>query len=138
MNETNWPDQVVSLLLDTVRERESIWNTKSKHYKNRNMKNAHYQEILQAIKVELPNVDLPNIKDEPSTPNTVEFKKRFLTKDHKIKQSVHENLKSFPWLCGKYSTARPTYEMNYRHMYLEVDESKTEDLLKQEIDDKFE
>ena len=28
--------------------------------------------------------------------------------------------------------------MNYRHTYLEVDESKTEDVLKQEIDDKFE
>ncbi|XP_046844156.1 uncharacterized protein LOC124438181 [Xenia sp. Carnegie-2017] len=76
--------------------------------------------------------------DEPSTPNTVEFKERFLKKDHKIKESVHENLKSFPWLCGKYGTARPTDEMNYRHMYLEVDESKTENVLKQEIDDKFE
>ncbi|XP_046844905.1 uncharacterized protein LOC124438750 [Xenia sp. Carnegie-2017] len=75
--------------------------------------------------------------DEPSTPNTVEFKERFLTKDHKIKDSVHENLKSFPWLCGKYGTARPTDELNYRHMYLEVDESKTEDVLKQEIDFKF-
>ena len=63
-NNTNWPDQVVSLLLDTVREREKIWNTKSERYKNRNMKNAHYQEILQAIKVELPNVDLPSIKGE--------------------------------------------------------------------------
>ncbi|XP_046844542.1 uncharacterized protein LOC124438449 isoform X2 [Xenia sp. Carnegie-2017] len=79
----------------------------------------------------------PSKTDEPSTPNTVEFKKRFLTKDHKIKNSVHENLKSFPWLCGKYGIARPTDELNYRHMYLEVDESKTEDVLKQEIDNKF-
>ncbi|XP_046843775.1 probable serine/threonine-protein kinase ireA isoform X2 [Xenia sp. Carnegie-2017] len=79
----------------------------------------------------------PSKTDEPSTPNTVEFKKRFLTKDHKIKDSVHENLKNFLWLCGKYGTARPNDKMNYRHMYLEVDESKTEDVVKQEIDDKF-
>ncbi|XP_046862178.1 serine/threonine-protein kinase/endoribonuclease ire-1-like isoform X2 [Xenia sp. Carnegie-2017] len=95
-------------------------------------------KVEEKRKINLLSAESTSKFDELSTPNTVEFKERFLTKDHKIKDSVHENLKSFPWLCGKYGTSRPTDEMNYRHMYLEVDESKTEDVLKQEIDDKFE
>lgn len=58
----NWPDHVVSLLLEAVRKRESIWNTKSEEYKNRNIKKAQYEQVLQIIKDELPNVDLVSLK----------------------------------------------------------------------------
>ena len=33
-----WPDRVVALFLEAVREKESLWNTKSEAYKNRNVK----------------------------------------------------------------------------------------------------
>ena len=52
-----WPDQVMTLLLEAVREKESHWNTKSEAYKNRNVKKVQYEEVLQLIKEELPDVD---------------------------------------------------------------------------------
>ena len=33
-----WPDRGVTLLLEAVREKESLWNTKSEAYKNGNVK----------------------------------------------------------------------------------------------------
>ena len=51
------PDRVMTLLLEAVREKESLWNTKSKAYKNRNVKKVQYEEVLQLIKEELPDVD---------------------------------------------------------------------------------
>ncbi|XP_068752661.1 uncharacterized protein [Montipora capricornis] len=57
-----WPDRVVTLLLEAVREKESLWNTKSEAYKNRNVKKAQYEEVLQVIKEELPDVDLASLK----------------------------------------------------------------------------
>ena len=42
---------------------------------------------------------------------------------------------SFPWIAGDYGVARPTNEMPYIHLFLEVDQSKKDhELLKQEID----
>ena len=52
-----WPDRVMTLLLEAVREKESLWNTKSEAYKNRNVKKVQYEEVLQLIKEELPDVD---------------------------------------------------------------------------------
>ncbi|XP_068690993.1 uncharacterized protein [Montipora foliosa] len=57
-----WPDRVVTLLLGAVREKESLWNTKSEAYKNRNVKKAQYEEVLQVIKEELLDVDLASLK----------------------------------------------------------------------------
>ncbi|XP_046843793.1 uncharacterized protein LOC124437877 [Xenia sp. Carnegie-2017] len=66
------------------------------------------------------------------------FKGRCLTKDYKIKESVHKKLESFSWLCGDYGVARPTNQMPYLHLFLEVDQSKNDNkLLKQEIDEIF-
>jgi len=36
-----WPDRVLTLLLVAFREKESIWNTKSEEYENRNLKKRH-------------------------------------------------------------------------------------------------
>lgn len=58
----NWPDKVVSSLLEAVRKRESIWNTKSEEYKNRNIKKAQYEQVLQIVKEEMPNVDMVSLK----------------------------------------------------------------------------
>ena len=52
-----WPDLVMTLLLEAVREKESLWNTKSEAYKNRNVKKVQYEEVLQLIKEELPDVN---------------------------------------------------------------------------------
>ena len=52
-----WPDRVMTLLLEAVREKESLWNTKSEAYKNRNVKKVQYEDVLQLIKEELPDVN---------------------------------------------------------------------------------
>lgn len=62
-----WPDRVVTLLLEAVREKESLWNTKSEAYKNRNVKEVQYEEVLQVIKEELPDVDQASLKGMPTT-----------------------------------------------------------------------
>ena len=52
-----WPARVMTLLLEAVREKESLWNTKSEAYKNRNVKKGQYEEVLQLTKEELPDAD---------------------------------------------------------------------------------
>ena len=47
----------MTLLLEAVREKESLLNTKSEAYKNRNVKKVQYEEVLQLIKEELPDVN---------------------------------------------------------------------------------
>ena len=49
----------MTLLLEAVREKESLWNTNSEAYKNRNVnKKTQYEEVLEVIKEELPDVDM--------------------------------------------------------------------------------
>ena len=42
----------MTLLLEDVREKESLWNTKSEAYKNRNVKKVQYEEVLQLMHVD--------------------------------------------------------------------------------------
>ena len=62
-----WQDRGVTLLLEAVRENESLWSTKSVEYKNRKVKETQYEQVLQVIKEELPDVDLGSLKGMPST-----------------------------------------------------------------------
>ena len=62
-----WQDRGVTLLLEAVREKESLWSTKSVEYKNRKAKETQYEEVLQVIKEELLDVDLGSLKGMPST-----------------------------------------------------------------------
>ena len=49
----------MTLLLEAVREKESLWNAKSEACKNRNVKKkTQYEEVLQVIKEELPDIDM--------------------------------------------------------------------------------
>ena len=41
-----WTDQATAALLEALKTRESLWNTKCKSYKNRNTKKKHYDESL--------------------------------------------------------------------------------------------
>ncbi|XP_046843920.1 uncharacterized protein LOC124437968 [Xenia sp. Carnegie-2017] len=75
--------------------------------------------------------------NEAPRPNTTEFKNTFLTKGCKIKDCVHEKLKRFSWLCGKYGIAYPNKEMRYLHLYLEVDNKMKKIDLKPEINKVF-
>ena len=51
-----------------IREKESLWNTKSEAYKNRKVKKKkQYEEELEVIKEELPDVDLGGLKGMPTT-----------------------------------------------------------------------
>ena len=53
---------LVSLLLEALRARESLWNSRSENYKNRNTKKKEYEEILAILREDWPDVDLPAIK----------------------------------------------------------------------------
>ena len=55
------------MIVGAVREKESLWNTKSEAYKNRNVKKAQYEEVLQVIKEELLDVDMASLKGMPTT-----------------------------------------------------------------------
>ena len=45
-----WTDRVTSALLEALKTRESLWNTKCESYKNRNTKKKHYEEIIVILK----------------------------------------------------------------------------------------
>eukprot|EP00794_Sanderia_malayensis_P010569 gene10569-11690_t len=57
-----WTDQATSTLLEALRSRESLWNSKSERYKNRNVKKKEYAEIKDMLKDEIPLLDLPALK----------------------------------------------------------------------------
>ena len=57
-----WTDALVSLLLEALRARESLWNSRSKNYKNRNTKKKEYEVILAILREDWPDVDLLAIR----------------------------------------------------------------------------
>jgi hypothetical protein len=57
-----WSDKAISTLLEALRDRESLWNTRSDSYKNRNIKKKDYDEILQILKDDNFPVDLQSVK----------------------------------------------------------------------------
>ena len=61
-----WTDAFVSLLLEALRVRESLWNSRSVNYKNCNTKKKEYEEILAILRENWPDVDLPAIKSKAS------------------------------------------------------------------------
>ena len=61
-----WTDALVSLLLEALRDRESLWNSRSEKYKNRNTKKKEYEEILAILREDWPDVDLSAIKSKVS------------------------------------------------------------------------
>lgn len=57
-----WSDKAISVLLEALRDRQSLWNTKSESYKNRNIKKNEYQEVVEVVKDDLPGIDLASVK----------------------------------------------------------------------------
>ena len=57
-----WSDKATSVLLEGLRDRQSLWNTKSESYKNRNIKKNEYQEVVEIVKDDLPGIDLASVK----------------------------------------------------------------------------
>ena len=43
-------------------KRQSLWNTKSESYKNRNIKKKDYHEVVEIVKEDLPAIDLAAVK----------------------------------------------------------------------------
>ena len=62
-----WTDALVSMLLETLRARESLWNSRSENYKNRNTKKEEYEVILAILREDWPDVDLLAIKANVSS-----------------------------------------------------------------------
>ena len=58
----SWSDKAVSLLLDLLHTRESLWNTKHESYKDRNIKKREYDEMLEGLREEVPGLALPGLK----------------------------------------------------------------------------
>ena len=61
---SRWTDALVSLLLEALRDRKSLWNSRSEKYKNRNTKKKEHEEILAILREDWPDVDLPAIKSK--------------------------------------------------------------------------
>ena len=61
---SSWTDALVSLSLEALRDRESLWNRRSEKYKNHNTKKKEYEEILAILREDWPDVDLPAIKSK--------------------------------------------------------------------------
>lgn len=57
-----WTDSAVSVLLEALQSRESLWNTNVPEYKNRDKKKTEYDELLVLLKDELPTVNLAALK----------------------------------------------------------------------------
>ena len=57
-----WTDALVSLSVESLRDRESLWNIRSEKYNNGNTKNKEYEEILAILREDWPDVELPTIK----------------------------------------------------------------------------
>ena len=57
-----WTDRATSALLEALKTRESLWNTKCESYKNRNTKKKHYDEIVIILKEDCEDIDLAAVK----------------------------------------------------------------------------
>ena len=57
-----WTDSATSLLLEYLRTRESLWNTKAESYRNRNKKKTDYEEVLELMRADVPGIDLAILK----------------------------------------------------------------------------
>ena len=57
-----WTDRATSALLEALKNRESLWNTKCESYKNRNTKKKHYDEIVIILKEDCEDIDLAAVK----------------------------------------------------------------------------
>ena len=57
-----WSDRAISTLLEALRDRESLWNTKYDSYKNRNIKKKDYDKMLQILKDDNFPVDSQSVK----------------------------------------------------------------------------
>ena len=58
----HWTDSATSLLLECLRSRESLWNTRVESYRDRNKKKAEHEEILQLLRDEVPGLDVAMLK----------------------------------------------------------------------------
>ena len=56
----NKTDQATVVLLEVLRTRENSWKTKSETYKNRNVKRSLYAELMDIMKDNIPDIDLPS------------------------------------------------------------------------------
>ena len=52
----SWSDKAVSLLLDLLHTRESLWNTKQESYKDHNIKKREYAEMLDGLREDVPGL----------------------------------------------------------------------------------
>ena len=55
---------MVSLLLDLLHTRQSLWNSKHDSYRNRNIRNGEYEEMLEGLREEMLDLALPALKGE--------------------------------------------------------------------------
>ena len=58
----SWTDSVVFKLLEALQSRESLWNTSITEYKNKNKKKTQYDELLELLKDDIPNLNLAALK----------------------------------------------------------------------------
>ena len=57
-----WRDSAMPLLLECLRSRESLWNTRVESYRDRNKKKAEHEEIPKKLRDEVPGLDVAMLK----------------------------------------------------------------------------
>ena len=62
LNMVSWTDSVVFKLLEALKSRKSLWNTSITKYKNKNKKKTEYDELLELLKDDVPNLNLAALK----------------------------------------------------------------------------
>ena len=58
----SWSDNNISTLLEALRARESLWNSKEVVYRDKNVRKREYEEILALLREDMPNIDFPAVK----------------------------------------------------------------------------
>lgn len=58
----SWSDKSISVLLEALKVRESLWNSKILEYRDRNVKKTQYEEIVAILSEDIPDIDLPAVK----------------------------------------------------------------------------
>ena len=82
MSDLAWSQENVKSLIDAYRSYPVLWNVKHENYSNRNIKENCYKEILNILKVDIPEINLSAIKKRIHT-----MRSQFLRERKKVRDS---------------------------------------------------
>ena len=84
-------------------------------------------------------VSIPETKQKHEEINKMDswFKNTFLDSRRKLKDEIHEELKSFPWFCGAYGLAPPNKKIPRLHLFLTVKRGTKKSDARRDLEEKY-